>query len=126
MKVQIFHSGVFFHVFWLLSVAVFCITFCLMVPGCSGSPKAKINIAIDKYERMVDNYIETSRKIDEGSMTVDDAKKKLGENIMERMVIARQEIEDMIEKYQHDLTEDDKDTFYRKLEAIEVMIREKT
>jgi hypothetical protein len=126
MKFQTFHSVVVFRVLSLLSVVVFCIAFCFVVSGCGGSPKAKINIAIDRYERMVDNYIETSQKIDDGSMTVDDAKKKLGEDIIEQMVIARQEIEDMIEKYQHDLTEDEMDTFYRKLEAIEVMIREKT
>ena len=126
MKVQTFHSGAAFRFLCLLSVVVFFGVSCLVVSGCSGTPKAKINIAIERYERMVDNYIETSRKIDEGSMTADDAKKKLGENIMERIVIAQQEIVDMIEEYQHDLTEDDKETFYRKLEAIEVMIREKT
>ena len=100
--------------------------FIAFVLGCGGNPKAKINIAIGKYERMVDDYIETSRKIDEGSMTVDDAKKKLGENIMEQLVIARQGIEDMIEEYQHELSVDDQETFFRKLEAIERMIREKT
>jgi hypothetical protein len=97
-----------------------------VVSGCSGSPKTKINIALEKYERMVDDYIETSREIDEGTMTVDDAQKKLGMNIMERIVIARQEIEEMIEEHQHDLTADDKENFFRKLEAIELMIREKT
>ncbi len=126
MKARTFRSCAALRFFCLLSLVIFLGVSCLMVSGCGGNPKAKINIAIGKYERMVDDYIEISRKIDEGSMTVDDAKKKLGENIMERIVVARQEIEDMIEEYQHDLTVDDKETFFRKLEAIEVTIREKT
>ncbi len=126
MKARTFRSCAALRFICLLSLVIFWGVSCLMVSGCGGNPKAKINIAIDKYERMVDDYIETSRKIDEGSMTVDDAKKKLGENIMERIVIARQAIEDMIEEYQHDLTVDDRETFFRKLEAIERMIREKT
>ncbi len=126
MKAKMFRSCTAVRFLSLLVFTGFVVASCLMISGCGGNPKAKVNIAIGKYERMVDDYIETSRKIDEGKITVDDAKKKLGDNIMERIVVARQEIEDMIEEYQHDLTVDDQETFFRKLEAIEVKIREKT
>ena len=126
MKAKTFHSCTAVRFLRLLLLVGFIVVSCLMISGCGGNPKAKINIAIGKYEKMVDDYIEISQRINEGSMTVDDAKKKLGENVMERIVVARQEIEDMIEEYQHDLTVDDKETFFRKLEAIEVKIREKT
>jgi hypothetical protein len=126
METRLFRSCSALRFVCLMSFLVLLSASCLVIEGCGGSPKSKINIAIDKYERMVDDYIETSRKIDEGSMTVDDAKKKVGEDIIERLVTKRQEIDDMIEEYQHELTEDERETFYRKLEAIETMIREKT
>ena len=119
-------SAVYVRFFSLSIIIAFILVSSGIITGCGGSPKTKINLALDKYERMVDDYIETSRKVENGSMTSNDAIKKLGENVIERLVTTRQEVEEMIEEYQHELTADDKENYFRKLEAIDVMIRDKT